>query len=76
MRAASVIAAILGLFASVFCFLGLSGAALPYQDPTPAMLAAQAETIRWWQIGTGFGIVIALSGFIGLWRTRKRRVSG
>ncbi|MCA9233126.1 MAG: hypothetical protein KDA57_20940 [Planctomycetales bacterium] len=76
MRAASVIAAIVGLFSAVFCFLGLAGESLPYQDPTPAMLSAQAEAIRAWQFGLGVSALLSAAGLVGFIRGRASRAAG
>jgi hypothetical protein len=73
MRAANITAVVIGILSSIFCFLGLAAEALPYQDPTPAMLARQAQSIGWWQFGTLVSVVLTIAGLFGLWRDRTRR---
>lgn len=73
MRIASCILIIFGILGAAVSFLAYSGAALPYQDPTPEMLEQQAIQIRFW----GMSILINLSalviGILGLRRSRRRK---
>ena len=62
----------LGLGAVVACFVGLSSASLPYPDPTPAMLAAQEQSIRWWQAGLVAGIAVSAVAAAAIWRFARR----
>jgi hypothetical protein len=64
LRAAGLVILTAGLVAAVFCLLGLTGESLPYQDPTPAMLAAQALSIRFWQVGFLTSLVVSMAGVV------------
>lgn len=58
---------------SIYGFLRYAAAALPYQDPTPELLQAQAAQIRAWQllfIGSG---AVAIAALISLRRSRRAR---
>jgi len=71
MRAASVIAAVVGLLSAIVCFLGLAAEALPYPDPTPEMLAAQAASVRAWQLGILLSLGLSAAGIAGFMRGRR-----
>jgi hypothetical protein len=73
MRAASAIASVVGFLAAVFCFLGLAGASLPYQDPTPEMLSAQASSIRRWEAALAGSVVLGVGGLVGFVKSRRGR---
>ena len=77
MRRASLIAAIVGSTAAIVCFLGLGAEALPYPDPTPDMLAAQAAGVRAWQLGLVGSLGVSAAGIAGFIRFRgDRRANG
>jgi len=74
MRAASVIAAVIGLLSAIVCFLGLAAEALPYPDPTPQMLAAQTASVRAWQLGLVVSLGLSAAGIAGfMWGRRHRQ---
>ena len=60
-----------GAISTVGCFLMLSAAALPYQDPTPELIATRQEQIGFWQIGFLTSVGVAAAGFFGLLRFRR-----
>jgi hypothetical protein len=64
---------VLGLAGAVVCFSFLAAAALPYPDPTPALLAAQEGATQRWGAGVVLGVAVAALGTWDLWRARKRR---
>jgi hypothetical protein len=72
MRTLSFLFLAIGLAAAAFCFLGLSGESLPYQDPTPAMLAAQERNLQRWQWGLLTSVAVSVAAVVGIWRTRKQ----
>jgi hypothetical protein len=77
MRAASAIAAMVGVGLAALCFLMLAAAALPYPDPTPELLAAQAASVRAWQLGLVVSLGLSAAGIVGFVRGRRqRRASG
>jgi hypothetical protein len=76
MRAASFLAVVIGALAAALCFLGLSAESLPYPDPTPAMLAAQAKSMRGWQMGLLASLIVLVAGAFAVRRTRKRSADG
>lgn len=65
------VALALGLCVAAASFLGLAAAALPYQDPTPAMLEAQQRSVRGWQAGLLAGLALSGIAVAGLWRGRR-----
>lgn len=69
MRTARYLFLVLGLVSATLCFFGLSAEALPYQDPTPEMLAEQERGIRWWLSGLLAGSAIAVLAAIAIWRS-------
>lgn len=73
MRAASVIALVVGFFAAIFCFLGLAGESLPYQDPTPEMLSAQASSIRLWEAALVGSLALCVGGLVAFVKSRRGR---
>ena len=73
MRPASVIAAVIGSVSAIVCYLGLAAEALPYPDPTPEMLAAQAASVRAWQLGLFASLGLSAAGIVGLVRGRRHR---
>ena len=73
MRSVSVITAIVGSMAAIVCFLGLGAEALPYLDPTPEMLAAQAAGVRAWQLGLVGSLGVLAAGIAGGVRSGRDR---
>lgn len=76
MRTLSFLCLAIGLAAAAFCFLGLSGESLPYQDPTPAMLAAQQRHLQYWQWGLFASVAMSVAAIVGIWRTRQQGHAG
>lgn len=54
-------------------FFLYAGAAIPYPDPTPELLAKQAEDIRMGQLLLFGGLFVLLADALWLWRTRRPR---
>jgi hypothetical protein len=68
---------ILGMIVMAYAFLYGSGNALPYQDPTPEMLAYQAAEATRYCITFAFGALAATFGGGWLWRrTRVKKRNG
>ena len=73
MRTASVMAAVFGTVSAIVCFLGLAAEALPYPDPTPELLAAQAASVRAWQLGILVSLGLSAAGIAGIVRSRRHQ---
>ncbi len=73
MRSVSVITAFVGSVTAIVCFLGLGAEALPYLDPTPEMLAAQAAGVRAWQLGLVGSLGVSAAGIAGVVRSGRDR---
>ncbi len=71
MRITSFAILLAGLSWAVYSFLKLSGAALPYQDPTLEMLKQQASQVKLWQYSFLAGGLAASFGGLGLWKFRR-----
>lgn len=71
MRAQSIFFTVFGLLTACFSFLGLAGASLPYQDPTPAVLEEQSMSVYFWWIALFISAVIFIIGVRGLWKSRR-----
>jgi hypothetical protein len=72
MRSISLILVVTGIAGAAFSFLGLSGAALPYQDATAEMLAQQSESIWYWELSLLTNLFLLIIGSWGLWRTGRK----
>lgn len=57
-------------------FVLYAAAALPYPDPTPALLSKQAEDVFMGQMVLLASAVVFIADAIGLWRFRKRDEAG
>lgn len=60
-----------GLVGAMFCFYALSGEALPYQNPTPELLAAQEAAILRWALAMLvclFGSAVGVAVLFGMRR--------
>ena len=71
MKLTSILVFLGGAISAAGCFLMLSAATLPYQDPTPELIATQQEQVGFWQIGLLTSVGVAAVGFFGLLRFRK-----
>lgn len=72
-RHAGALLAAVGLLGLIGSFLAMAGESLPYQDPTPAMLAAQADRIQAWQWAMFGSVLVFVGGGLVDWRSRRRR---
>lgn len=59
-----VVPTILGLIFTICSFTLLSGHSIPYQDPTPELLAHQAGQIKDAELMVGIGIAFTILGII------------
>jgi hypothetical protein len=73
MQIGSFILVVVGLLGAGFGFLELSGASLPYPDPTPEMLERQSDQIQFWGLSLLASILILIVGCWGLWRSRPKK---
>jgi hypothetical protein len=64
---------VVGLVSAIVCFLGLAAQALPYPDPTPELLAAQAASVRAWRLGILVSLGLSAAGIAGFVRSRRHR---
>ena len=64
---------VVGLVSAIVCFLGLAAQALPYPDPTPELLAAQAASVRAWRLGILVSLGLSAAGIAGSVRSRRHR---
>lgn len=62
-----------GFASAIVCYLVLAAEALPYQDPTPEMLAALAASVRVWQLGLFVSLGLSAAGIAGFMRFRRHR---
>jgi hypothetical protein len=72
MRITSYIFIVIGLLGACFSFVALSGAALPYPDPTPEILGQQSNSIQFWGYSLLGSFLLIISGGWGLWRSRRK----
>lgn len=73
MRVGSFIFVVVVLSGAVFSFLELSGAALPYQEATQAMLEKQSGRVQFWAASLLVCLVLLIVGGWRLWRSRRRK---
>lgn len=71
-RVLAWVAFALSLGVMVAGFLGYASAALPYPDPTPALLAHQAGQLRTGVALLVSGLLLLAVSAIGLWRSGSR----
>ena len=60
-----------GLVVMLYAMGTLAGNALPYPDPTPALLAAQSAKTSRYAAMFGGGLVLAVGGGIAWWFSRR-----
>ncbi len=72
MRVGSVICLSIGLLGACLSFIILAGAALPYPDPTPELLAQQSSRVQFWSYCLLLHFVLLIVGSWGLWRSRRQ----
>ncbi|MBS8239802.1 hypothetical protein DYI22_04715 [Marinobacter lipolyticus] len=62
MRVGTYIFIVNGLLGACFSFIALSGAALPYPDPTPEMLDQQSNSVQFWGYSLLGNFLLIISG--------------
>jgi len=70
MRVGSYIFIVIGLVGAGLSFVALSGAALPYPDPTPEILDQQSNKVQFWGYSLLGNFLLVI---IGGWRLRRLR---
>ncbi|TGN41155.1 hypothetical protein [Marinobacter confluentis] len=72
MRTRNIFFVITGLLAACVSSLGLLGASVPIDNPTPAQLDHQSMSINVWWLAIAGSLVVLAIGARGLWRSRGR----
>ena len=72
MRVLSFIFIVIGILGACFSFIALSGAALPYPDPTPEMLEQQSGRVQFWEYSLLVNFLLIVVGGWGVWRSRRK----
>jgi hypothetical protein len=72
MRVGSYILLVIGIMGACFSFVTLSGAALPYPDPTPEMLLQQSGRVQFWGYSLLVSSLLIVVGGWGVWRSCRK----
>jgi hypothetical protein len=72
MRTRNIFFVIAGLIGACVCALGLIGASVPIENPTPAQLDHQSMSINVWWFAIAGSLVTLAVGVRGLWKSRSK----
>lgn len=71
MRTRNIFFIVFGLLTACVSALGLVGASVPLENPSPAQLEQQSLSVSVWWFAIAGSLVVLAVGVRGLWKSRK-----